>query len=122
MSPSPLGSLCLLASLATSALAFPSTNIGPAFIQPAKCEDYGECMETDVFGYRVQRLVSNETLPALGLERRQDEPSTNVDVGQDQVEQQTLAYDGADPPPAVFGELWDRITEACFSEFTFNIA
>lgn len=106
--------LCLLAGFATSSvLAFPTASpaIAPT---PARCEDYGECVTVDYFGYHVTRLV-NTTGP--GLTRRDDEPETNVEVGRNQVQHITHAYDDNYPGDSPFNELWDRILEACYSKF-----
>ena len=112
MAPNTLAKLCLVAGLATSTvLAAPA----PTPFGAPRCEDYGECVDVEVFGYKTQRLVHNTTAPALG--RRQDSGETRVEAGNDQVEQRTIAFQDGTPPDASFNELWDRILEACLSTF-----
>lgn len=110
-------SLCLLAGFATSSvLAFPTAS--PAVVPtPARCEDYGECVEIDYFGYRVTRLV-NAT--GSGLNRRDDNIKTIVEVGQNQIRYATHAFDENYPGDAPFTELWDRILEGCLCKLRAN--
>lgn len=108
-----LSTLGLLASIAISAIALPTSS------QPLRCEDFGECEEVEVFGYRTSRLV-NSTVSDIAFDRRQDGKNTNLEAGKDKVEQTTTKYQGTEAPPAVFGELWDRITEACYGSFFPN--
>lgn len=118
MAPIISNGLRLLAVIGlSSTLAFPAaepTSLSAAS-GPPRCEDYGECIEEDFFGYRVQRLVSSTT-PSLSAQQA-SEPRTRLELGSNHVSQRTFSFDGSEPPDAgQFRELIGRIRENCFGK------
>ncbi|OBT69257.1 hypothetical protein VE03_01964 [Pseudogymnoascus sp. 23342-1-I1] len=106
-----LGGLFLLASVVSS-MAIREVAPPVTLDEPLPCEYYGECIEVDIWGYRVQRLVNSS---AAAIQGRAD-GRTKVDVGKDRIMQSTVAFQDDEPPAPVFKELWDRILEACYED------
>lgn len=79
------------------------------------CEQYGECEWVRFGTYTVQRLVNASSLP---LERRQESPTTNIDVGEDNIRDVQVTFDQSQddaPEPQQLQKLWDRASEACLT-------
>lgn len=105
-----LGGLFLLATVASS-MAIEEVAPPVALDEFQPCEYYGECIEVEIFGYRVQRLVNTSS---AAIQRRA--PKTTVDIGKDRIRQVTIGLYEDNPPAPVFKELWDKILEACYGE------
>ncbi|KFY02153.1 hypothetical protein V490_00605 [Pseudogymnoascus sp. VKM F-3557] len=104
-----LGGLFLLAGVVSS-MAIGGVAPTVALNEPKPCEYYGDCIEVELWGYRVQRLVNTST---AALQARAG-GQTKLDVGKDRIRQETVSFQDDPAPPADFKALWDKILEACY--------
>lgn len=107
-----LGGLFLLAGMVSS-MAIGGVAPTVALNEPKPCEYYGDCIEVELWGYRVQRLVNTST---AALQARAG-GQTKLDVGKDRIRQETVSFQDDPAPPADFKALWDKILEACYGKY-----